>query len=93
MEVRLHTLISPDRYGRRREIGVLSMDKKSQVGARHVARQNGSFVPSDGPRRLTDGTIITQARIDPSRDEGVVTGITKNGGHFRISVPLALAGM
>jgi hypothetical protein len=66
---------------------------KDQIGARHVARQRGLLPPSDGQRRLTDGTTINWTRIDHDRGEGVVVGTTKDGGHFRISVPLALVGI
>jgi hypothetical protein len=66
---------------------------KDQIGARHVARQRGLLPPSNGQRILTDGTIIDWTRIDRERGEGVVVGTTKDGGHFRISVPLALVGI
>lgn len=66
---------------------------KEQVGARHVARTRGILQPSDGRRRLTDGTIINQTHIDRDRGEGVVVGTTRDGGSFRISVPLALVGI
>ncbi len=67
--------------------------EKGQVGARHVARQRGLLPPFDSQRRLTDGTVIKETRIDRDRGEGVVVGTTRDGGSFCISVPLALVGI
>lgn len=62
--------------------------KRNQVGARHVAWQKGGSLPPSGKRVLRDGTLITGIQIDPTKDQGVVTGVTKNGGQFLIAVPL-----
>ena len=66
---------------------------KKQVGAEHLARQKQEIVPSDGKRRLTDGTVIESitffSRSERDVPQGEVRGTTPNGSSFQVTVPLA----
>ena len=66
--------------------------ERHQVGAGHLGRQRKEIVPSDGKRKLTDGTVIESitffSRSERDVPQGEVRGTTPNGSIFQVTVPL-----